>query len=373
MTTDDAEGRAFLAGTPLIDGHNDMPYVIWRDAAARGDVLKWDARRLHPETDTDIPRLRAGLVATQVFTAFIPSDTPEPLRARLDVIDVMLQLEQAYPDVFHPVLAPHDLARARQAGRIGLFKAVEGLGGVERLSDLRLLHAMGVRLVTLCHNATLPFIDSATDKPGAAPLSSFGVELIAEMERLGVIVDVAHASEKAQHAVLDVAKRPIVISHANARALCDHPRNAPDDVIRRVAERGGLVMATFVPAFVAQSVCDALAPVMAAMRRDGAAYSGPSFAEAKRMAMAAFARSGVEHLIDPLDHMRHVGGVDALGIGSDFFGGPNPPGLDDASTFPALFSGLIRRGWRSGDLEKLAGGNFERVWRDVWRDDVATL
>lgn len=373
MTRDDAEGRAFLTRVALIDGHNDMPYVIWSDKAARGDVKAWDARRLHPETDTDIPRLKAGLVSTQIFTAFIPADTPDPLPARLAVIDVMLQLEQAYPDTFLPVLAPDDLSAARRAGRIGLFKAVEGLGGVADLGHLRLLHAMGVRLVTLCHNATLPFIDSATDAPGAAPLSDFGQQVIAEMERLGLVIDVAHASADAQNAVLDVAKGPVVISHANARALCDHPRNAPDEIIRRVADKGGVVMATFVPAFISQVVCDALAARFAAMRREGAAYDGPNVEEIKREAMKSFSRDGVDFLIDHLDHMRNVGGIDALGIGSDFFGGPNPPGLDDASTFPALFTGLMRRGWRTGDLEKLAGGNFERVWRQVWRCDVASL
>lgn len=373
MTDDDAEGRAFLARVPLIDGHNDMPYVIWRDRDARGDVRRWDARRLHPETDTDIPRLRAGLVSTQVFTAFIPAHTPDPIPARLAVIDVMLQLEQAYPDVFFPVLAPDDLGRARASGRIGLFKAVEGLGGVDDPGHARALRAMGIGLITLCHNATLPFIDSATDRPGAAPLSPFGARLVAEMERLGLIIDVAHASAAAQNAVLDVARGPIVISHVNARALCDHPRNAPDQVLRRVADKGGLVMATFVPAFISQPVCDALSSLTARARRSGAGLADPGFDETKRAAMAAFTRGAIDCLIDHLDHMRDVAGVDALGIGSDFFGGPNPPGLDDASTFPALFSGLIRRGWRTGDLEKLAGGNFERVWREVWRDDIATL
>jgi membrane dipeptidase len=367
----DAASR-FLDGVTLIDGHNDLPYVIWRDEAARGDVRAWDARRLHPEGDTDIPRLKAGRVATQVFTAFVPTRVADPLRARLDIFDVMLQLEQAYPDVFRPVLEPNDLARAKAAGRIGVLKAVESLVGVESLAHLRLLRAMGARLATLCHNETLPFIDSATDAPGARPLSEFGARIVAEMERLGLIIDVAHASADAQHAVLDVARGPVILSHANARALCDHPRNAPDDVIRRVAEQGGLVMATFVPNFLSQRVWNVMKPHMARVK-DAAATGGLTYGEAKKAAMTAFETDGIDDLAAHLDHMRDVAGVEALGIGSDFFGGPNPPGLEDVSTFPALFARLSKRGWSQTDLAKLAGGNFERVWRQVWREDAATL
>ncbi|MCA1998507.1 MAG: dipeptidase [Hyphomicrobiales bacterium] len=361
------EASAILARAPLIDGHNDLPYVIHQDPDARGDVTRWDAARRHPETDTDIPRLRAGLVGTQIFTAFIPTTIEHPLRRRLEIIDVMLQLEQRYPESFLPVLAPDDIDRARAAGRIGLFKAVEGLVGIDHVGHLRLFHAMGIRLVTLCHNETLPFIDSATDHPGPAPLSDFGVEIVAEMERLGLVIDLAHASAAAQHAVMDVAKGPVVISHANARALCDHPRNAPDDVIRRVAEGGGLVMATFVPAFLQQRVYDRLKPVMDGLgkMRDGVSKS--EYQEAKRAAFAHFAEDGIALLCRHLDHMRDIAGEDALGIGSDFYGGPQPPGLEDVTCFPALFDALLRRGWSADALEKLAGRNFTRVWRQVYR------
>lgn len=362
-----AEARALLSRAPLIDGHNDLPYVIWMDAKARGDAAVWDAARRHPETDTDIPRLREGLVSTQVLTAFIPTMVPDPLRARLEVIDIMLQLEQLYPGDFHPVLAPEDIAAARKAGKIGLFKAVEGLVGVDKVGHLRLFHAMGIRLVTLCHNETLPFIDSATDRPGAQPLSEFGAEIVAEMERLGLIIDMAHVSAPAQHAVLDVAKGPVIISHANARALCDHPRNAPDDVIRRIADGGGVVMPTFVPIFLQQSIYDRMKPIMDGLGKMRDGVEKAAYKEAKKAAFALFERDGIELICDHLAHMRNIAGEDALGIGSDFYGGPNPPGLEDATTFPALFAALIRRGWKTGALEKLAGGNFERVWRTVYR------
>lgn len=366
-----AEAKALLSRIALIDGHNDLPYVVWTHPEAKGDVRAWDARKLHPETDTDIPRLKAGMVSTQINTAFIPTMIADPLRARLEVIDVMVQLEQLYPDVVLPVLAPDDIARAKSAGKIGQLKAVEGLVGVDKIGHLRLFHAMGIRLITLCHNETLPFVDSATDKPGPAPLSAFGVEIIAEMERLGLIIDLAHVSPAGQHAVMDVAKGPVIISHANARTLCDHPRNAPDDVIRRIADGGGIVMPTFVPAFLQQNIYDRMKPVMDGLGKMREGLDKPDYAEAKKAAFALFNRDGIELLGDHLEHMRNIAGADALGIGSDFFGGPNPPGLEDAACFPALFASLIRRGWKTGDLEKLAGGNFERVWRAVYRPSPA--
>lgn len=366
-----AEAEALLDRVSLIDGHNDLPYVVWMHKEARGDVRRWDAAQVHPETDTDIPRMRAGKIGTQVFTAFIPTMVPDPLRARLEVIDVMLQLEQLYPETFLPVLKPDDIAKAKKTGKIGLFKAVEGLVSVDKLAHLRLFHGMGIRLVTLCHNETLPFVDSATDKPGAQPLSSFGAEIIAEMERLGLIIDLAHVSAPAQHAVLDVAKGPVIISHANARALCDHPRNAPDDVIRRIADGGGIVMPTFVPAFLQQSVYDRLKPVMDGMGKMKEGIDKPTYRQHKEAAFSLFTRDGIELICDHLEHMRNLAGSDALGIGSDFYGGPNPPGLEDASRFPHLFAALIQRGWKTGDLEKLAGGNFERVWRAVYRETPA--
>lgn len=373
MTNPDslAAAHALLDRVSLIDGHNDLPYVVWMNEAARGDVRRWDALAHHPETDTDIPRLIEGKVGTQVLTAFIPTMVQHPLRARAEVIDVMLQLEQLYPGHIHPVLAPDDIAAAKAAGKIGLFKAVEGLVGVDRVGHLRLFHAMGIRLVTLCHNENLPFIGSATDRPVDEPLSPFGAEIIAEMERLGLLIDLAHVSAPAQHAVMDIAKGPVLISHANARALCDHPRNAPDDVIRRIADGGGIVMATFVPAFLQQSIYNRLKPVMDGLGKVKDGIARADFETAKVSAFELFQRDGIDLICDHLEHMRDIAGEDALGIGSDFYGGPNPPGLEDASTFPALFAALIRRGWKTGALEKLAGGNFERVWRAVYRKTPA--
>lgn len=363
--------RAFLKRANLVDGHNDMPWVMWKDEAARGDVRRWDARRLHPETDTDIPRLREGLVGTQILTAFIPTFIENPLRSRLELIDAMLQLEQLYPDEFHPVLEPKDLKRAKKAGKIGLFKAVEGLTAIDKVGHLRLFHAMGIRLVTLCHNENLPFIGSATDVPVEEPLTEFGREIIAEMERLGLIIDLAHVSAEAQHKVLDCATGPTIISHACARALCSHPRNVPDDVMKRIANGGGIVMATFIPAFLSQAAYDDMKPAMDGMGKAPPGADPAVYAAVKVKAFSHYMqRDGIEHLAEHLDHMRNIMGSEGIGIGSDFYGGPMPPGLKDVSCFPAVFARLIGKGWKTKDLEKLAGGNFERVWRDIYRADV---
>lgn len=362
-----SRAKSLLDRVSLVDAHNDLPYVVWMHPEAKGDARIWNAAKVHPETDTDIPRLREGKVGTQVFTAFIPTNVHDPLRARLEGIDVMLQLEQLHPDVFLPVLTPDDIAAAKKAGKIGLLKAVEGLVSVDKVGHLRLFHAMGIRLITLCHNETLPFIDSATDKPGQQPLSAFGAEIIAEMERLGLMIDLAHVSAEGQHAVLDIAKGPMVISHANARALCDHPRNAPDDIIKRIADGGGMVMPTFVPSFLQQTIYNRLKPIMDGMGKMKEGLEKAAYKEAKKAAFDLFARDGIALVCDHLEYMRNIVGPDALGIGSDFYGGPNPPGLEDATRFPYLFAALIRRGWKTGDLEKLAGGNFERVWRTVYR------
>jgi membrane dipeptidase len=356
-----------LDRAPLIDGHNDLPYVI--HAANGGDVAAYDITRRTPKGDTDIPRLQAGHVGTQVFTAFLPTFAARPVTTRLLVFDTMLQMERLYPDVFHPVLSADDVGRAKRMKKIGLLKAVEGLTGIgTELQHLSVLEAMGCRLVTLCHNETLDFIDSATDVARVAgTLSAFGERVVQRIEDLRMIVDLAHASADAQLHVLDVATKPLVISHANARALCPHPRNAPDAVMRRVADRGGVVMATFVPAFLNPHAFARVRRFQDAYGKTRADVTEADLAAAGKAALATWQRDGVAWCADHLEHMRTVVGEEHLGIGSDFYGGPNPPGLDDASTFPALFAELLVRGWSEQALLKLAGRNFLRVFRAVGR------
>ncbi len=226
---------------PLLDGHNDLPWVIREETGGEGDVAAYGLHRAHQETDTDIPRLRRGKVAAQFWAAYIPGTALHPGRTVLEQIDIVREINARHCEVFVPATAPADVARARRQGKIASFLAIEGTAGLEgSLAPLRVWHAAGARLVTLCHNETLPWVDSATDAPRSGGLSPFGDALVLELNRLGMIVDCAHVAPTVMHRVLDISRAPIVFSHSNARTLVDHPRNVPDDVLDRLAANGGV-------------------------------------------------------------------------------------------------------------------------------------
>jgi membrane dipeptidase len=225
-----------LEKVPLVDGHNDLPWVIRRDPIAHGDVLKYDLARRHNDGDTDIPRLRQGRVGGQIWAAYVPTDIEHPARSVLEQIDIILRINAAHPNVFLPATRAADIGRAKRTGKIASIMAVEGGVGLENsLSPLRVWHAAGARLMTLCHNGTLDWVDSATDAPRHGGLTEFGRVVVSELNRLGMIVDCAHVSPDVMRQVLDVSTAPIVFSHSNARGLCDHPRNVPDDVLDKLA------------------------------------------------------------------------------------------------------------------------------------------
>ena len=357
-----------LERVPLLDGHNDLPWVIRIDAQARGDVDAYDLRRQRPKGDTDIPRLREGLVGAQFFAAFQPTGAPHAARTTLEQIDLIRRMEEAYPDAFLPARRASDVAKARRANKIASFIAVEGGVGLENaLAPLRIWRAAGVRLLTLCHNESLDWVDSATDAPRAGGLNAFGRAVVGELNRLGMIVDCAHVSHDAMRRVLDAAQAPIALSHSNAFALCDHRRNAPDDVLRRLKDNGGLVMATFVPGFISQKLRDWLAR---SRDRYGKApvVADPKAALAEQEARHGPApRATLEELADHIAYLVETAGVDHVGIGSDFFGGAQPVGLEHVGRFPHLFAELIRRGFSQAALAKLASRNFLRAMRDVER------
>ena len=365
---DQAYARALelMTAHPLIDGHNDLPWTVRQ--AGGSDLERYDLTKLHPETDTDIPRLRAGRVATQVLAAFLPTKVAHPATVTLEQIDLILRIEDKHADVFHPVRGPADVERARLLGKIGSLPSVEGTVGLEgSLAPLRLWQRLGVRLVTLCHNESLPWIDSATDKPDAphGGLSTFGREMIAEMNRIGLIVDLAHVAPHAMHKVLDVANAPLFISHTCAAALCPHPRNTPDDVLRRLPDNGGMVMATFVPEFLNPAALEGVRGFKDQWGKMRPNATGDDYRRARDACLNGWNRDGVAYLCDHLAHFRAVVGEDHIGIGSDFYGGPNPPGLEDVSKFPDLIAELLRRDWTDVAIIKLMGGNFLRVWTDV--------
>lgn len=366
MSAEDAalvRARDFLSRVTLFDGHNDAPFVIRR--ATGGDVAAYGFDRDHPETDTDAPRLKAGQVGAQVFAAFVPTSARHPARFTLEQIAVCRDIETLHPDVFMPARRARDVATARRRGRIASIISVEsGVGLENSLAPLRVWHAAGVRILTLCHNETLDWIDSATDKPRHDGLTEFGRAVIGECNRLGIAVDLAHASTKAQHDALDCAKAPLLWSHSNAFSLCDHPRNVTDAVLARVRANGGVVMATFVPNFISRASHAYVRPLLV----HGKAPPGVDMdaaVKAKARRDGPWPRGSIGEVCDHIAYIADRAGLRHVGLGSDFYGGPNPPDLADASRFPFLFAELIRRGWGDDALADFASGNVLRALRQT--------
>lgn len=360
---------ALLETIPLIDGHNDLPWVIRNDTQARGDVAAYNLARQRNDGDTDIPRLREGRVSGQVWAAYVPTEIEHPGRAVMEQIDIVLQMNAAHPDVFLPVRRASDFARARREGKIASMLAVEGGVGLENsLAPLRVWHAAGARLMTLCHNGTLDWVDSATDAARHNGLTAFGRAVVRELNRLGMMVDCAHVAPSVMRQVLEISTAPIVFSHSNARALCDHPRNVPDDVLDTVRQKGGLVMATFIPDFLSETVRQWMGPLRA---------NFVLHTEAERLSkIAAHERKHgprpLAKLEDVADHIEYIAnriGAEKLGIGSDYFGvATTPVGLEDVRRFPHLLAEMLRRGWSEEAVIGLAGGNFIRTFRAVERE-----
>ncbi|MFO1116781.1 MAG: dipeptidase [Beijerinckiaceae bacterium] len=367
--TDSALAHAIrlLESTPLVDGHNDLPIVIRADAQAKGDVAAFRLDQRRNSGDTDIPRLREGRVAAQFWAAFVPPREKNPATFALQQIALVRRMNEIHGDVFLPALAARDVARAFRQNKIASFIAIENGAAIEnRLDALDAYYALGVRLMMLCHNATLDWVDSATDAPRSNGLSEFGRDVIARMNDLGMIVDCAHVSDDVMRQVLDISRSPVVFSHSNARALCDHARNVPDDVLARIPDNGAVVMATFVPNFICQKSQDWLKSMQDAFGgHDGSVDDGERAIAAREQSAGPWPRGTLSQYCDHLDYLKLRVGADCIGIGSDFFGGPQGEGLKDVSCFPHIFAELIRRGWRDRDLRKLASGNFLRAFRAV--------
>jgi membrane dipeptidase len=359
------KARDFLARVPLVDGHNDLPFVIRLDRTAKGDVATYDLRRAHQEGDTDIPRLKEGLLGGQFWAAFCRTSDPDPTRFTLELIAQIRAMHALYPDVFLPALRASDIAKAKRQGKIASFIAVEsGVGIGDRLEMLDIFHALGVRYMTLCHNETLDWVDSATDAPRHGGMTAFGHSVIQRMNKLGLLIDMAHTTPEAMHQVLDTSTAPVAITHANARALCNHPRNVTDDVLARLTANGGIVMATFVPTFISQPLRDWFAPLQLHGKNPEGTDIAPAIQEKTRR-VGPRPRATLEQLCDHIDHLVKVAGIDHVGIGSDFYGGPVPDGLEDVSKFPHLIAALMARGHSEKALTKIASGNIIRVLRGV--------
>ncbi len=363
--------RALLSRTPLIDGHNDLPWTLRKYGAGERDIEHLPIA-VSLDTDTDIPRLRQGQVAAQFWSVWVPIDVTEGfVNVQLEQIDIVHRMIAANSDTLQLALTADDIMEAFKAGKIASLIGLEG-GHVlaNSLGVLRCYYRLGARYLTLTHNMTLDWVDSAMDEPRNGGLSAFGKEVIREMNRLGMMVDLAHVSEEVMNDVLDVTEAPIIFSHSSAKALTDHPRNVPDDVMRRVAENRGIVMVTFIPGFVSKAVTDWERPLREILKSAG---SSEEYTRLRKEYAATHPESmaTLNDVADHIEHTRKVAGIEHVGIGSDFWGSGNmPEGLEDVSRFPYLFAELIRRGWSDQELELLAGGNLLRVMREV--ETVAT-
>ncbi len=364
--------RHLLRTLPLVDGHNDLPWVIHSNAQAVKSVKRYDLSRLHPESDTDIPRLKAGMVSAQFWAAFVPSLVDQPARMTLELIDIIRQIPDAYPDVFIKGEAALDIARAKRLGKIASFMTVEGGVGLENsLSPLRVWHAAGVRLMTLCHNETLDWVDSATDAPRHGGLTKFGEAVVLELNRLGIIVDLAHTSPRVMHQVLDLSRAPVLFSHNNAFSLCDHPRNAPDDVLDRIRAKKSVIMATFVPDFISQASRDWARPLKDNFGKSSFLVNHDEAIAEQTRRMGPQPRATLKQLCHHIEYFVSRTGLNHVGIGSDFFGGATPEGLEDVSRFPYLIAELVERGWSDEAIAKIASGNFIRLFKAVERTGKA--
>ncbi|MEV7506027.1 dipeptidase [Streptomyces sp. NPDC093018] len=370
------EARALLREFPVVDGHNDLPWALREKAGYDLDRLDI-AGHQHGHLHTDIPRLRAGGVGAQYWSVYVPAEQPDPVAATLEQIDCVRQLLDRYQADLAPALTAADMEAARGEGRIASLMGAEGGHSIANsLGTLRGLYALGVRYMTLTHNSNVDWADSATDTPRANGLTAFGREVVREMNRLGMLVDLSHVAPSTMRDALDASTAPVVFSHSSARAVCDHPRNIPDDVLERLPANGGVAMVTFVPKFVLQAAVDWTAEADENMRAHGLHHLDTT-AEAMKVHRAFEERTPrpiatVPVIADHLDHMREVAGIDHLGIGGDYDGTAfTPDGLNDVSGYPNLLAELLDRGWSKADLAKLTWQNSVRVLgaaEDVARD-----
>ena len=375
MTTDPnseiQRARALHDKIPLIDGHNDLP---WQYRKVAGNALsKIDIAQHQPGLHTDIPRLREGGVGGQFWSVYIPQTLPkgEHVRATMEQIDVVYNMLRQWPDTFQLSLTADDVEAAFDSGKIGSLIGIEGGHSIDNsLGALRMFHRLGARYMTLTHFKNVDWADSCTDEPKVDGLSQFGREVVREMNRLGMLVDLSHVHADTMRAALDTSDAPIVFSHSSARAITGHPRNVPDDVLERVKENNGVVMVSFVPGFVSQQTYEhGLARDAEKARLEAQSDSSDESVEAGLKAWDADnpePRATVSDIADHIDRIREKAGINHIGIGSDYDGITSvPEGLEDVSKYPVLTAELLRREYSEEDILKILGGNILRLMRAV--------
>jgi membrane dipeptidase len=366
-----AAARDLLTRHPILDGHNDLPWTL--RVADDVDLDTTDLDHAVATIQTDWPRMAAGGVGAQFWSVYVSADLEgeTAVTTTLEQIDLVHELIRRYPGTLELALTADDVERIIAAGKVASLIGAEGGHSIgSSLGTLRALYALGVRYMTLTHNRSLPWADSATDDPVVGGLSTFGREVVREMQRLGMLVDLSHVSPDTMRDALDTAEGPLIFSHSSALAICDHPRNVPDEILARLPANGGTCMVNFVPAFVSQACRDWERGFAEDAKQRGFDFKNvPGRGQAKELRqewIAKHPRPAVQlaEVADHVEHVREVAGVDHVGIGSDYDGVDwLPEGLEDTSTYPALIAELLRRGWSEEDCGKLASGNIIRTLR----------
>jgi membrane dipeptidase len=365
-----ARAEALMKQVPLIDGHNDYPWAL-REHNVQRDLDKLDIQTAQPTLMTDIPRLRQGRVGGQFWSVYVPASFQgqDAVRATLEQIDIVHRMMRKYADVFELARTSADVERIFKNGKIASLIGMEGGHSIDNsLAALRMFYDLGARYMTLTHSSNIAWADSGTDVPKAGGLTKFGEEVVREMNRLGMLVDLSHTSPDTMEDALRVSEGPVIFSHSDARALNDHGRNVPDGVLRMLRSNGGVVMVTFVPGFLSPEVSAHGQRAQAEQQRLRAQYKND---DAKvRAEMDSWRKANPEpkatlaQVANHMDHIRQVAGADHVGFGSDFDGiTAVPVGLENVSTFPALVAELLRRGWPDDDVRKALGLNVLRVMR----------
>jgi membrane dipeptidase len=361
--------RELLKTTILIDGHNDLPWAIRTAKAAPRDVVAYDLRGRAPG-HTDLARLREGGVGGQFWSVYVPGEDASAgyARVQLEQIDIVRRMIARYPDALALALTADDVEREWKRGRVASLIGMEGGHAIENsLGALRAYYDLGARYMTLTHNVTLAWADAANGDARHRGLTRFGEEVVREMNRLGMLVDLSHVHPDTMDDALRVSEAPVIFSHSSARALCDVPRNVPDAILRRMNANGGVVMVTFVNSFVSPEFAKVFQPIWHEYERRTASVKEP--AERERIYKELVAgvkapRVTIAQVADHVEQVRRLAGVDAVGLGGDYDGNTEwPEGLEDVSKYPNLFAELIRRGWSDADLRKLAGENVLRAMR----------
>jgi len=361
--------RELLRRSPVLDGHNDLPWAL-REGAPSGPA-QVDIGVPVEFTQTDLPRLAAGGVGAQFWSVYVPAELQgdAAVATTLEQIDLVQQLIGRHPRSLELALTAADVERIMASGKVASLIGAEGGHSIGcSLGVLRALYRLGVRYLTLTHTKNVPWADSATDEPAVGGLTSFGREVVTEMQRIGMLVDLSHVAPSTMRQALDAAVAPVIFSHSSALALTDHPRNVPDAILGRLTVNGGVCMVTFVPAFVSAACREWDLRAEAEADRRGLDYW--NFASRTELADWVAANPApaatIGDVADHIEHVRSVAGPDHVGIGGDFDGtGELPAGLQDVSCYPALFAELLDRGWSEADCGKLACGNILRVLHDA--------